>query len=115
MIFLPPIAHIYYLIAKLKRHNIQPLFVSAACTDKLQPLDVAVNYDYKIILETEFHEWYSTQVMKSLDHYNRQGNASIDLKTSTVKPLHANRIINTHSRTSKRSALIKSGFHKLGL
>ena len=45
------------LLEKLKSHDIQPLFVPAAYTDKLQPLDVAVNCDYKEILKGEFHKW----------------------------------------------------------
>lgn len=102
------------LIEKLKSHNIQPLYVPGACTDKLQPLDVAVNYDYKEKLKAEFHEWYSTQVFESLDR-DGPGSANIDLKTSTLKPLHANWVINTHYNMSKRPELIKSGFQKVGL
>ena len=51
-------------LEKLKSHNIEPLFVPAACTYELKPLDVAVNYDYKEMLKGEFHKWYSTQVLK---------------------------------------------------
>ena len=91
------------LLEKLKSHNIQPLFVPAACTDKLQPLDVAVNYDYKDVLKGEFHEWYSTQVLKSLNDDDDTGIAAqVDLKTSTLKPLHPNWVINTHNRMSQR-------------
>lgn len=100
------------LIKKLKNNNIQPLFVPAACTDKLQPLDLAVNYDYKEMLKGEFHEWYSTQVFKSLDDNDGTDNVQIDLKTSTLKPIRTNWVINTHLRMSQRSDLIKSGFHK---
>lgn len=42
-------------------------------------------------------------------------NANIDLKTSTLTPLHANWIINTHYNMSKRPELINSGFQKVGL
>ena len=51
------------LLEKLKSRNIQPLFVPPARTDKLQPLDVDVNTDYKM-LKGEFHEWYSIKVLK---------------------------------------------------
>ena len=103
------------LLEKLS-HNIQPLFVPVACTDKLQPLDVAVNYVYKEVLKGEFHEWYSTQVRKSLNDDDDTGIAAqVDLKSSTLKPLHTNWVINTHNRMSQRPELIKSGFRKVGL
>ena len=103
------------LLEKLS-HNIQPLFVPAACTDKLQPLDVAVNYDYKEVLKGEIHEWYSTQVRKSLNDDDDTGIAAqVDLKSSTLKSLHANWVINTHNCMSQRPELIKSGFRKVGL
>lgn len=77
-------------------------------------MDVAVNYDYKEKIKAEFHERYSTQVLELLDH-DDSGNANIDFRTSTLKPLHANWIINAHCINSKRPELIKSGFLKVGL
>ena len=43
------------LLEKLESRNIQPLFVPATRTDKLQLLNVAVNNDYKMLKE-EFRE-----------------------------------------------------------
>ena len=43
------------LLEKLKSRNIQPLFVPATRTDKLQLLNVAINNDYKMLKE-EFRE-----------------------------------------------------------
>ena len=39
----------------------------------------------------------------------------VDLKMSTVKPLYANWVINTHNLIPKRPELIRSGFRKVGL
>lgn len=103
-----------YLIEKLKSHNIQPLYVPSASTDTLQPLDVAVNYDYKEKLKAEFHEWYFTQVLESLD-CDGPVSSNIDLRPSALKPLHANWIINTHYNMPKRPELLKRGFQKVGL
>ena len=41
--------------------------------------------------------------------------SQVDLKMSTVKPLHANWAINTHNFIPQRPELIKSGFRKVGL
>ena len=101
---------------KLKSHNIQPLFVPAPRTNKLQPLDVAFNYDYKELLKGEFHEWYSTQVLKSLNDADHTGIVTqVDSKMSTLKPLHANWVINTNNLMSQCPELIKSSFRKVGL
>ena len=101
---------------KLSKHNIQPLFIPAACTDKLQPLDVAVNYDYKELVKSNFHEWYSAQVVEGLEKSESgDDHVNVDLKTSTLKPLHANWLIATHAKMSVKCDLIKSGFRKVGL
>jgi len=44
------------LLNHLKANDIIPLFVSAAWTDKLQPLNLSVNREYKEILKTRFHD-----------------------------------------------------------
>ena len=53
-------------MSHLKDNVIIPLFLPAACTDRLHPLDLSVNYDYKELLESKFHDWYSAQVMADL-------------------------------------------------
>ena len=39
----------------------------------------------------------------------------VNLKMSTVQPLHANWAINTHNLILQRPELIRSGFRKVGL
>ena len=41
--------------------------------------------------------------------------SQVDLKMSTVKPLHANWAINTPNLIPQRQELIRSGFRKVGL
>ena len=41
--------------------------------------------------------------------------SQVDLKMSTVKPLHANWAINTNNLIPQRPELIRSGFRKVGL
>lgn len=47
------------LISHLKDHGIVPLFVPVPRTDKLQPLDISVNKEYKASLKAQFHDWYA--------------------------------------------------------
>ena len=42
-------------------------------------------------------------------------NVIVDLKTSTLKPIHARWVIDTHTRMSERRDLIIMGFRKAGL
>jgi hypothetical protein len=105
------------LIELLKENNITPLFVPAACTDKLQPLDLSVNYEYKEGLKQCFHDWYSQQVVSLLDENgcDPTAAANVDLRTATLKPVHAEWIISTHEKMMLRPDLVKAGFRKAGL
>ncbi|VDH90101.1 Hypothetical predicted protein [Mytilus galloprovincialis] len=108
------------LLSHLKKNDIIPLFVPAACTDKLQPLDLSVNREYKEQLKSNFHDWYSAQVVQQLNHQEditgeRAPKVIVDLKTSIMKPIHAQWVVSTHQIISTRTDLIKSGFRKAGL
>ena len=92
------------LLSHLKKHDIVPLFVPAACTDKLQPLDLSLNREYKEELKAHFHDWYSSEVMQLLKQHeddtsdDTTNSVVVDTKTSVIKPIHANWIIATHQR-----------------
>ena len=43
------------LLRKLQENIITPLFVPAVCTNRLQPLDLTVNHEYKRTLKACFH------------------------------------------------------------
>lgn len=109
------------LLQHLKDNNIVPIFVPAACTDKLQPLDLSLNREYKEQLKGHFHDWYSQQVVQQLSAREDETGEKqldkvfVDIKTSVVKPIHAQWLISTHETMSSRSALIQSGFRKAGL
>ncbi|KAH3880831.1 hypothetical protein DPMN_004753 [Dreissena polymorpha] len=101
----------------LKANGITPLFVPAACTDPLQPLDLSVNYEYKQQLKQCFHDWYCKQVVSHLEKKDGDPSscANVDLRTSTLKPIHAEWLIFTHDKMSERRDLIQAGFRKAGL
>ncbi|KAH3834638.1 hypothetical protein DPMN_107970 [Dreissena polymorpha] len=105
------------LLKKLKDNNITPLFVPASCTDRLQPLNLSVNFEYKQSLKGCFHDCYSNQVAKMLG--DKDGDvttvANVDMKTSTLKPIHAEWLISTHYKMEGRGDLIIAGFKKAGL
>ncbi|XP_067682563.1 uncharacterized protein [Haliotis asinina] len=47
----------------LQERNICFLYVPATCTDKLQPLDLALNKNFKDKIKQCFHKWYSSEVV----------------------------------------------------
>jgi len=101
------------VISKLKENGITPLFVQACCTDRLQPLDLTVNRSYKELLKQRFHDWYTAQLLETMD-----GDAeefTVDLKTSTIKPVHAQWLVSTHQEIGTRRDVIRCGFEKAGL
>lgn len=97
------------LLELLKQNKIIPLFVPAYCTDKLQPLDLAVNREYKEILKGHFHDWYTEKVCDDTE------STIVDLRTSVVKPIHACWVISTHEAMEEKKVLIRKGFEKAGL
>lgn len=108
------------LLDRLKANGIIPLFVPAACTDKLQPLDLTVNKEYKDILKARFHDWYAQEVMGQLQEREAEGDDAsgyvrVNLKTSVLKPVHAQWIMSAHEEISQRNSLIRKGFSLAGL
>jgi len=100
---------------KLKDNNILVIFVPAGCTGDLQPLDVAVNDDFKRDLKAQFISWYSEQVEKALKQDEDIEQVSVDLTTSRIKPKHARWLIRVHSHLAMNTAVIISGFERAGI
>ena len=71
-----------------KENNI---LVPPHCTDRLQPLDIAVNKSMKEFLRAEFHDCYSKQICKQLEQ-KKNDIQPIDMHLMIVKPLSAARI-----------------------
>ncbi|CAC5413807.1 unnamed protein product [Mytilus coruscus] len=109
------------LLDLLKANDIVPLFVPAACTDRLQPLDLSVNREYKEQLKSHFHDWYSAEVIHQINEQEDStgeiapDNVVVNMRTSVLKPIHANWIVSSHNKISTRKDLIQLGFRKAGL
>ena len=46
----------------LEDHHIHHVLIPENCTDRLQPLDVAVNKPVKDFMKAKFQKWYAEQV-----------------------------------------------------
>ena len=97
------------------------LYVPAACTDKLQPLDLLINKPFKEALKGAFHKWYSNEVVSQMSAMEDEGGEAnmsavrVDLRLSVIKPMHAQWLIEAHKAISQKGALIKESFVKAGL
>lgn len=61
----------------LEENHILCVFVPEQCTDRLQPLDVAVNISVK---EQHFRMWYSSEVQKQLDQGKQPEKVNVDMR-----------------------------------
>ena len=103
------------VLDSLKTHHIKYVFVPAGCTGELQPLDLTFNEPFKREMKECFTRWYASLVKKQLDQGKDVSEVKPDLRTSTVKPIHARWLMEVHSKLSKNNDIIVSGFEKAGI
>uniref|UniRef100_A0A914W0M0 DDE-1 domain-containing protein n=1 Tax=Plectus sambesii TaxID=2011161 RepID=A0A914W0M0_9BILA len=75
----------------LKDNNIEFVYVPAACTGELQPLDAesGPNAIFKRLLKTKFSMWYSQELMEKLQVSDEPQDINVPLSLTVLKPLHA--------------------------
>ena len=99
----------------LEESNILVALVPAHCTDRLQPIDIAVNKSVREFLRAEFHNyWYSKQVCKQLEE-SKDDVQPVDLCLTIVKPLSATWIKNLMDYLQLHQEFAINGFRKAGL
>lgn len=107
---------------KMTDSGIALVYVPAACTDQLQPLDLSVNKEFKDEQKHCFHRWYADEVVSQMDAMENESGeeadpsrVSVDLKLSRVKPLHGNWLITAFQSVQNKPSIIIDGFRKAGL
>ena len=68
----------------LDKHNIRYVQVPPICTDKLQPLDIAINKPLKDELKKQFHTWYASEVHKQLET-TPVHDVKVDMRMTIIK------------------------------
>jgi hypothetical protein len=101
------------LLDKLYQHNIRAVFVPQSCTDQLQPLDATPNKLFKDELKSCFQAYYSDCVAEKIK--NNLNVVDIDLRTSSIKEIHAVWLMKAHETISSNIEMIKSAFDKCGI
>ena len=62
------------------------VIVPLNCTDRLQPLDISVNWAAKRFLKTKFENQYANQIVAQKEGKEIQ---PVDMRVSIVKPISA--------------------------
>ncbi|KAI8522099.1 hypothetical protein Bbelb_018530 [Branchiostoma belcheri] len=105
------------LLQKLKENHISPVYVPASCTGELQPLDAdgGINDLLKRDLKASFVKFYADTFARERKEGREVANVKVDLKLSTLKPLHANWLLGAFDRVGNDSAAIERGWERTGI
>lgn len=103
------------LLDKLRQNHIHQVFIPAGCTGELQPLDVSVNSVFKDSMKSHFARWYAAEVKEALEQGLEIANVKVDLRASTVKPLHGNWLMMAFTYLKDNKQIIQQGFEKTGI
>ena len=99
------------ILSLLKDNNIHYIIVPANCTDKLQPLDVAVNKPLKDNIKAKFQTWYA-QVQNQLKLVELK-QVKIDVSATAVKSPSANWVIAAWQSIESRPNWLLMAFNRL--
>ena len=106
---------------KMINNGVCYIYVPACCTDRLQPLDLTVNKDFKDELKNSFQNWYADEVVAQMDKQEEETGETdathvhVDLRLSRLKPIHANWLVLACQAMETKPRLIRDGFRKAGL
>ena len=98
----------------LKDNNIRYVLVPANCTDRLQPLDVAINKPLKDKIKAKFQTWYALQVQNQLKVVELN-QVKVDVSATVVKSPSANWVIAAWQSIESRPELAINGFQQAGI
>ena len=90
---------------KLDDNDIKIRFVPASCTGELQPLNVAGNDEFKRKIQNFFINWYSDELSKGMKLGKAASDVKIDIKLSTIKPIHASWIVAAFQQVTKETLI----------
>ena len=101
----------------LEENNIHLCLLPPNTTDRLQPLDVAVNKPAKEFYRHKFQEWYSKEVSQQIDELEGDVAAlqPVDMGLSCMKELEANWIEQMVEYISDNPEFIVRGFVRSGI
>lgn len=100
---------------KLNEHYIMFVLIPKTCTDRLQPMDLSINKPIKDCLKASFQNYYACEIQKQIKKNPDSTLTPIDLRLSTIKPLHAHWIIDTYHYVKSKPELFEMDLRQLEL
>ena len=97
----------------LERNHIHHVLIPENCTDRLQPMNVAVNKPVKNVMKAKFQKWYADQVAKQLK--NGEGIQPVDMRLSIMKQLSAQWLLSMYDSFKVRWDVWQHGFECTGI
>lgn len=97
----------------LEANGIFVVKVPPNCTDRLQPMDLAVNKAVKDFLRKQFQTWYSLEVEKLCQ--TGENFTPVDLRMNKMKPLGAAWLVGAYYYLQNNVSLAKNGFRAAGI
>ena len=98
----------------LDKHNIRYVQVPPNCTDKLQPLDIAINKPLKDELKKQFHTWYASEVQKQLET-TPVHDVKVDMRMTIIKAKSVRWFISAWQAIEARPEVAINGFRRAGI
>ena len=100
------------ILKLIDENHIYVIIIPANYTDRLQPMDLAVNKALKDFLRSQFQKWYVEEVCSLLDEGSVQ---LIDLRLSIMKLLDARWMVNGFDYIKSNPDIVKNGFSSGGI
>ena len=97
----------------LEDHHIHHVLIPENCTDRLQPLDVAVNKPVKDFMKGRFQKWYAEQVASQLN--DDKDTNLVDMQLSIMKPLSAQWLLSMFDHFKQHPEILQHGFNGSGI
>ena len=104
-----------YFKEVLQTNNIRFVVVPANCTDKLQPMDLAINKPLKDAMKRKFQTWYAKEMQQQLITNTSLNNVKIDFRMSIIKPKSASWLMSSVEEIRSRPLLAINGFRHAGI
>ena len=104
-----------YFKEVLQTNNIRFVVEPANCTDKLQPMDLAINKLLKDAMKRKFHTWYVKEMQQQLITNTSLNNVKIDFRMSIIKPKSASWLMSSVEEIRSGPLLAINGFRHAGI
>ena len=75
-------------------------------------MDLSINKTLKDFMKSEFNDWYSSVVYKTLDSENPM---PADLRLAVMKPLGAQWLLKAYKYLMNNGEIVKNGFKAVGI